>query len=59
VNRKECARIVLELPRWFTWGTFKEKGRAGPEPAVEESAAIMGWALENTILEVSILLHNF
>ncbi|KAF9510764.1 hypothetical protein BS47DRAFT_1331566 [Hydnum rufescens UP504] len=54
VNRKECARIVLELPRWFTWGTFKEKGRAGPEAAVEESAAIMGWALENTILEVTL-----
>ncbi|KAF8341647.1 armadillo-type protein [Cantharellus anzutake] len=25
VNRKECARILLEMPRWFVWGTFRGK----------------------------------
>lgn len=40
------------MPRWFAWGTFKAKDGAGIEPPAEEIPTDMGWALENTILEV-------
>jgi len=57
VNRKECARIALEMPRWFEWGTFKAKSGAGSEPEKNDDNPDGGngleWSLENSILEVN------
>ncbi|WAR62696.1 hypothetical protein PtB15_15B283 [Puccinia triticina] len=58
VNRKECAKILLELPRWVGRGTFKTKGTA-PKPKtdeagnrIEESATESSeWILEHLLLE--------
>lgn len=51
VNRKECARLLLEYPKWTLHGTFKPRPGA-PE---QEPVATKNWQLENTIIEVSIL----
>ncbi|KAF9457993.1 MIF4G like-domain-containing protein [Collybia nuda] len=48
VNRKECARLLLEYPKWTPPGTFK------PKPgAPNEAEPIVGkdWQLESTIIE--------
>ncbi|KAF8632011.1 hypothetical protein AX17_004954 [Amanita inopinata Kibby_2008] len=49
VNRKECARLLLEYPKWSPPGTFKPKPGApvelDPVPGKE-------WQLESTVLEV-------
>lgn len=50
VNRRECARLVLELARWFAWGTFKAKRGMGAEP---DDILDLDYILENTLLEVS------
>ncbi|KAJ7667559.1 armadillo-type protein [Mycena polygramma] len=39
VNRKECARLLLEYPKWTIPGTFK------PKPGGED------WQLESTVIE--------
>ena len=52
VNRKECARLLLEMPRWFALGTFKPKPGTVPQTDVELKPD-MGWQLESTIIEVS------
>ena len=51
INRKEGARLLLELPRWFDSSTFKSRvtDEDNPAPAEEE---VMGWNLECTIVEV-------
>ena len=49
VNRKECARLLLELPKWTIPGTFKARPGAPPQSPVEGK----DWQLESTILEVS------
>lgn len=45
-NRKEAAKLLLELPLWVVAGTFKgtpvEDGEPGPE-----------WVLENLVVEVT------
>ena len=49
VNRKECARLLLELPKWLPPGTFKAR------PGVPtEDGSISGptWQLESCIMEV-------
>ncbi|KAJ7590607.1 MIF4G like-domain-containing protein [Mycena floridula] len=48
VNRKECARILLEYPKWVEPGTFKARPGATsvPEPIPGKE-----WQLESTILE--------
>jgi nuclear cap-binding protein subunit 1 len=50
VNRKECARLLLEYPKWNLPGTFKPKPgatvTADPVPGKD-------WQLESTIIEVS------
>lgn len=51
VNRRECGRLMLELPRWFTWGTFKGKRGIGPEP---ENLIDLDYVLESTVLEVRL-----
>ncbi|KAI0662877.1 cap binding protein 80-PB [Cubamyces menziesii] len=47
VNRKECARLLLELPKWTIPGTFKARPGAPPQSPVEGK----DWQLESTILE--------
>jgi nuclear cap-binding protein subunit 1 len=52
VNRKECARLLLEMPKWFTPGTFKP--RPGTVPTSDVVPKLdLGWQLESTIIEVS------
>ncbi|KAJ7762752.1 MIF4G like-domain-containing protein [Mycena maculata] len=48
VNRKECARLLLEYPKWTISGTFKPKpgGEVVPEPVPGKD-----WQLESTIIE--------
>ncbi|KAI0366193.1 cap binding protein 80-PB [Pilatotrama ljubarskyi] len=47
VNRKDCARLLLEFPKWTLSGTFKPRPGAPPETPVEGK----DWQLESTILE--------
>lgn len=55
VNRKDCARILLEIPRWFKPGTFKPKPGMGSQNSTEQSQTEKGWQLESSIIEVSSL----
>ncbi|CAH7685100.1 MIF4G like-domain-containing protein [Phakopsora pachyrhizi] len=55
VNRKECAKILLELPRWVGRGTFKVKSLAqrmnnanGDDSADSKDS---NWVLEHLTLE--------
>ncbi|KAJ3533816.1 hypothetical protein NM688_g7231 [Phlebia brevispora] len=47
VNRKECARLLLEFPKWTPRGTFKPR----PGAPAEEPVAGKDWQLESTIIE--------
>lgn len=49
VNRKDCARLLLEFPKWTPPGTFKPRPGAPPQSPKEGK----DWQLESTILEVS------
>lgn len=54
VNRKECARLLLELPKWLPQGTFK----ARPGVPIENGDAKgPEWQLESCIMEVCRLLY--
>jgi nuclear cap-binding protein subunit 1 len=46
-NRKECAKILLELPLWVVTGTFKSK--SGDEEIDDNRK---DWVLENMVVEV-------
>ncbi|KAJ7367816.1 MIF4G like-domain-containing protein [Mycena albidolilacea] len=48
VNRKECARLLIEYSKWTIPGTFKPKpgGSVVPEPVPGKD-----WQLESTIVE--------
>ncbi|PPQ68653.1 hypothetical protein CVT24_005384 [Panaeolus cyanescens] len=48
VNRKECARLLLEYPKWNLPGTFKPKPGA---PTTVEPTPGKDWQLESTIIE--------
>ncbi|KAF8883427.1 MIF4G like-domain-containing protein [Infundibulicybe gibba] len=48
VNRKECARLLLEYPKWNLPGTFKPKPGA---PAASDPPPGTNWQLESTIIE--------
>ena len=48
VNRKECARLLLEYPKWTLPGTFKPN----PNAAAQESVAGKDWQIHSTIMEV-------
>jgi len=50
VNRKECARLLLEYPKWCVPGTFKPTAGA---PPVEDDPSANNWQLESAIIEVS------
>ncbi|KAK2462294.1 hypothetical protein APHAL10511_005600 [Amanita phalloides] len=49
VNRKECARLLLEYPKWNLPGTFKPKPGA---PVELDPVEGKDWQLESTILEM-------
>jgi hypothetical protein len=49
LNRKECARLLLEYPKWAIPGTFKPKPGALMDPSPLPGK---GWQLESTIIEV-------
>lgn len=49
VNRKECARLLLEYPKWCVPGTFKPTAGA---PPVEDDPSANNWQLESAIIEV-------
>lgn len=62
VNRKECARILLDLPRWLRRGTFAgrvqiELGLFGEEEEdwvnIGDGEPEGGWSLDDLIVEVS------
>ncbi|KAF7354888.1 Nuclear cap-binding protein subunit 1 [Mycena sanguinolenta] len=48
VNRKECARLLIEYPKWTIPGTFKPKpgGSVNADPVPGRD-----WQLESTIIE--------
>ncbi|THH13322.1 hypothetical protein EW146_g6881 [Bondarzewia mesenterica] len=50
VNRKECARLLVEYPKWTIEGTFKPK--PGPHDS-SERVPIPGrdWELESSVIE--------
>ncbi|KII96021.1 hypothetical protein PLICRDRAFT_97224 [Plicaturopsis crispa FD-325 SS-3] len=48
INRKECARLLLEYPKWTLPGTFKPKPGA---PVPDEPVVGKSWQLESTIIE--------
>ncbi|KAH9950166.1 MIF4G like-domain-containing protein [Amylocystis lapponica] len=47
VNRKECARLLLEFPKWTLPGTFKPR----PGALAQEPVPGKDWQLESTIIE--------
>lgn len=49
VNRKECSRLLLELPKWLPQGTFKSRSGAASEDAEVKGPQ---WQLESCIMEV-------
>ncbi|KAI6046510.1 MIF4G like-domain-containing protein [Pisolithus marmoratus] len=51
VNRKECARLLLEYPKWCVPGTFKP--RAGGPP-IEDDPSANNWQLESVIIEATL-----
>jgi len=52
VNRKECARLLVEYPKWAVKGTFKP--RPGDPTEASDRIPIPGrdWQLESTFIEV-------
>lgn len=49
VNRKECARLLLEYPKWCMVGTFRPAPGA---PLLEDDSNAYNWQLECAIIEV-------
>ncbi|KAA1465941.1 hypothetical protein DENSPDRAFT_830650 [Dentipellis sp. KUC8613] len=54
VNRKECARLLVEYPKWTLKGTFKPVPKSPDD--VPERVPIPGkdWQLESTIIETIV-----
>jgi nuclear cap-binding protein subunit 1 len=52
VNRKECARLLVEYPKWTVKGTFKP--RPGDPTEASDRIPLPGrdWQLESTLIEV-------
>ena len=51
VNRKECARILLEFPKWTPHGTFRPKPNPPPGIQIPDPVPGKDWQLENTVLD--------
>jgi nuclear cap-binding protein subunit 1 len=56
INRKECARLLLEYPKWTLPGIFKAKPGA---PVEVEALSDANWQLESTIIEVRLISAHF
>ena len=56
INRKEGARLMLELPRWFDYKTFKGR-RPDGDNLDGEGIDTMQWNLEATTVEVRVSSH--
>jgi nuclear cap-binding protein subunit 1 len=58
VNRKECARLLVEYPRWAVPGTFKP--RPGDPAEAPDRIPFPGrdWQLESTLIEVLFPFFN-
>jgi nuclear cap-binding protein subunit 1 len=56
VNRKECARLLLEYPKWTPHGTFRPR----PGSSSDNSEPVPGkdWQLESTLVEVPLFLPS-
>nr|GAT46157.1 predicted protein [Mycena chlorophos] len=54
VNRKDCARLLLEFPKWVLPGTFKPKPSPVEADAAPAPVPVPGkdWQLESTIVEI-------
>lgn len=55
VNRKECARLLLEYPKWCVSGTFKPGSGA---PPTEEDPNAKNWQLESVVVEASSIISS-
>ncbi|KAF9645332.1 hypothetical protein BDM02DRAFT_3101505, partial [Thelephora ganbajun] len=51
VNRKECARILLEFPKWTPPGTFRSKPNPPPGIQIPDPVPGKDWQLENTVVD--------
>ncbi|GAA5986795.1 hypothetical protein JCM10908_000901 [Rhodotorula pacifica] len=62
VNRKDAATLLLELPRWFKKGTFRDpkpvKRPAEDDEDMQEEPELIGpqWSLETIVVETLIVL---
>jgi len=52
VNRKECARMLVEYPKWTVEGTFKPRPGDPAEASDRIPTPGRDWQLESTIIEV-------
>ncbi|KAL0949059.1 hypothetical protein HGRIS_009157 [Hohenbuehelia grisea] len=48
VNRKECARLLMECPKWTSPGTFKPRPGS---PESEDPTPGPNWQLESSVIE--------
>ncbi|KAI9511289.1 MIF4G like-domain-containing protein [Russula earlei] len=57
VNRKECARVLVEYPKWIVKGTFKP--RPSDPTEVPDRITLPGrdWQLESTLIETILGSH--
>jgi nuclear cap-binding protein subunit 1 len=51
VNRKECARILLEFSKWTPPGTFRSKPNPPPGIQIPDPVPGKDWQLENTVVD--------
>ena len=54
VNRRDCARLLLELPKWVPPGTFKSRAAAAFENGTDGPM----WQLESCIMEVNYIHYQ-
>ena len=53
VNRKECARLLLEIAKWLPAGTFKPRPGVPVQNGSNGMPSGPAWELESCIMEVS------
>ncbi|KAI0034391.1 MIF4G like-domain-containing protein [Vararia minispora EC-137] len=51
INRKECARLLVDYPRWTRAGTFKPRPGGSDGNSDRSVPAEEGWQLESSIIE--------
>ncbi|KAF9643748.1 hypothetical protein BDM02DRAFT_3181735 [Thelephora ganbajun] len=51
VNRKECARILIEFPKWTPPGTFRSKPNPPPGIQIPDPVPGKDWQLENAVVD--------